>query len=61
MEAQTTMIQKGLWQERTIQDTITLLEANEAVRALLLKGVILIYSISFPHSSPILSATKRAV
>lgn len=32
------MIQKGLWQERTIQEMITLLEANEAVRALLLKG-----------------------
>ncbi len=32
------MIQKGLWQEKTIQEMITLLEANEAVRALLLKG-----------------------
>jgi hypothetical protein len=32
------MIQKGLWQERTIQDLTTLLEGNEAVRALLLKG-----------------------
>lgn len=32
------MIQKGLWQERTIQEMITLLEANEAVLALLLKG-----------------------
>jgi hypothetical protein len=38
MEISTTMIQKGLWQERTIQEMITLLEANEAVRALLLKG-----------------------
>lgn len=32
------MIQKGLWQERTIQDLITLFEANKAVQALLLKG-----------------------
>lgn len=32
------MIQKGLWQERAIPDMITLLEAYEEVRALLLKG-----------------------
>lgn len=32
------MIQRGLWQEKTIQDLITLLEANKAVLALLLKG-----------------------
>ncbi|QBD76778.1 hypothetical protein EPA93_12495 [Ktedonosporobacter rubrisoli] len=32
------MIQKGLWQERTIREIRALLEANDAVRALLLKG-----------------------
>lgn len=32
------MIQKGLWQEVTIRDLVTLLEPQEAVRALLLKG-----------------------
>jgi hypothetical protein len=31
-------IQKGLWQEATVQDLMALLEPNEAVRALLLKG-----------------------
>jgi hypothetical protein len=32
------MIQKGLWQETTIQDLITLLEPQQTVRALILKG-----------------------
>ena len=32
------MLQKGLWQEAMIHDLITLLEPQQAVRALILKG-----------------------
>jgi len=41
------VIQKGLWQEAVIHDLIALLEPNEAVRALLLKG-----SLANPHIQP---------
>src|SRR5947209_13699309 len=40
-------IQKGLWQEATVHELIALLEPNEAVRALLLKG-----SLANPHIQP---------
>jgi Streptomycin adenylyltransferase len=37
-EEHSMIIQKGLWQDAAIRDLIALLEPNEAVRALLLKG-----------------------
>ena len=46
-EAQNGIIQKGLWQDETIQDLINLLEPYKTVQALLLKG-----SSANPHIQP---------